>query len=605
MTHLIFLSMTLALSAQADADKDSLHERAMARQSDLILGIYLTTDAVERIFTLERDAAAMLRDYGFTLVTIEVYRSGQIVPIEHLARVRDYFRDHGFEVAGGIATTPGGDTGVRQKGPLAWYNWQNPKTQHDLEEIMRSVAPLFDTFVIDDFLCTGDVSEESKEAKGEAPWSQYRCELMAAVARDVFITPAREANPDITMIVKFPQWYDLFHEYGYALASHAHSFDRVWVGTETRGARTQRYGFVQPFEAFVNYRWIASVAPKTIQAAWFDHGDCDALDFVDQAYQSVLAGARILSVFNFLDVLNGHPGDELLAQEFDRLADLAAAVKTGPVQGVAAYKPVGSDAGGNLYVMDFIGMLGVPLVPMVAFPHEAKVLFLPEQAASDPGVIGKLRARLSRGGRVIVTAGFLARRPEAAELAGLEPVHLDPVRAEAVLLNGEPVPVQHGLDLAALLKPGDADVLLEALVDSTPVPFLIRRRFQNSGLYVLNCHTFSQADFDAVGEVLLAPRELGLLELPQGATDLLRAVFLEPLGLALDAPTRVCLQPFGEQEFFVQNYNETPVSAVLRAPASVAGGTWHNQLTGAEIPVSDGNLIIDLGARSRCWLKPQ
>nr|HPK00252.1 hypothetical protein [Candidatus Hydrogenedentota bacterium] len=147
MTHLIFLSMTLALSAQADADKDSLHERAMARQSDLILGIYLTTDAVERIFTLERDAAAMLRDYGFTLVTIEVYRSGQIVPIEHLARVRDYFRDHGFEVAGGIATTPGGDTGVRQKGPLAWYNWQNPKTQHDLEEIMRSVAPLFDTFV--------------------------------------------------------------------------------------------------------------------------------------------------------------------------------------------------------------------------------------------------------------------------------------------------------------------------------------------------------------------------------------------------------------------------------------------------------------------------
>ena len=605
MTHLIFLSMALVLSGQSDADRDSLHERALARQSDLILGVYLTTDAVEQVFTLERDAAAMLRDYGFTWVTIEVYRSGKIIPIEDLARVRDYFQEQGFEVVGGIATTPGGDTGIRQEGPLGWYNWQNPKTQHDLEEIMRSVAPLFDLFVIDDFLCTGDVSEESKEAKGEARWSEYRCELMAEVARDVFISPAKEVNPDITMIIKFPQWYDLFHQFGYTVASHAGSFDRVWVGTETRGARTQRYGFVQPYEAFVNYRWIASVAPETIQAAWFDHGDCDALDFVDQAYQSVLAGARILSVFNFLDVLNGHPGDELLAQEFDRLADLAATVKTGPVQGVAAYKPVGSDAGGNLYVMDFIGMLGVPLVPTSAFPHEAKVLFLPEQAASDPGVMTKLRARLSRGGRVIVTPGFLARLPEAAELTGVGSVQLAPVRAEAVLLNGEAVPVQHGLDLAALLEPGDAEVLLEALVDSKPVPFLTRRRFQNSGLYVLNCHTFSQADFDAVGEVLLAPRELGLLELPQGATDLLRAVFLEPLGLALDAPTRVCLQPFGEQEFFVQNYNETPVTAILRAPATVDGGTWHNQLTGAEVPVSDGNLLIELDARGRCWLKPR
>ncbi len=608
MTCMLSLAMMLLCSIRAGAAPESVYERAQARQNDLVLGVYLTAGTVERVFELEQDPAALLREYGFTRVTIEVYRSGHIVPAGHLARVRDYFREHGFDVIGGIATTPGGETGVRQEGPLDWYNWQTPKTRQDLEAVVRSAAPLFDVFVIDDFLCTGDVSAESVEAKGDRSWSPYRCELMVSVARDVFIAPAKEANPDITMIIKFPQWYDLFHEYGYAVASHAARFDRVWVGTETRGARTQRYGFVQPYEAFVNYRWIASVAPDTTEAAWFDHGDCDALDFVDQAYQSVLAGARILNVFNFADVLGGHPGDALLAGELDRLADLAAAVRTAPVQGAAAYKPVDSDAGGNLYVMDFLGMLGVPLVPVATFPREAKALFLPVQAAADPAIFAKLQEYLSRGGRAIVTAGFLERVPEAVALAGVEPVLFEPVQASSILANGEPMAVPQGLDLAALLKPGNAEILLEAIVDNVdvePVPFLTRRGVQSGDLYVLNCHTFSQANFDAVGEVLLAPRPLGLLELPQGAADTLRAVFCEPLGLTLEAPTRVSMQPIGERALFVQNYNETPVTLALRTPAVTAGAAWRNRFTGAEVAVSDGRLVFELGARDRCWLEPR
>lgn len=603
MTRVLFLAMTLLCSIRAGAAPESVHERAQARRDDLVLGAYLTAGTVEGLFELEQDPVALLRQYGFTRVTVEVYRSGQIVPPGHLARVRDHFRDHGFEVVGGIATTPGGETGVRQEGPLDWYNWQNPKTRQDLETVMRSVAPLFDVFVIDDFLCTGDVSEESVQARGDRSWSQYRCELMASVARDVFIAPATEANPDITMIVKFPQWYDLFHEYGYAVASHAARFERVWVGTETRGARTQRYGFVQPYEAFVNYRWIASIAPDKTESAWFDHGDCDALDFVDQAYQSVLAGARVLTVFNFADVIGGHPGDALLAQEFDRLADLAAAVRAAPVQGVAAYKPVGSDAGGNLYLMDFMGMLGVPLVPMAAFPSEAKALFLPVQAAADPGGFSKLQEYLSRGGRAIVTAGFLERVPEAVALAGVEPVLFEHIQASAIMANGEPVPVPHGLDLAALLKPGDTEVLLEAIVDAAPVAFLTRRRVQGGEICVLNCHTFSQADFDAVGEVLLAPRPLGLLELPQPAADTLRAAFSEPLGLMLEAPARVSMQPLGERALFIQNYNETPVTIALRAPAITAGAPWRNRFTGADVSITADRLVIELGVRERCWLE--
>ena len=158
---------------------------------------------------------------------------------------------------------PGGAAGLVQ---LA-----KPENPAGSRTVMRSVAPLFDVFVIDDFLCTGDVSEESVQARGDGSWSRNRCELSGSGGPRRLQLSATEANPDITMIVKFPQWYDLFHEYGYAVASHAARFERVWVGTETRGARTQRYGFVQP-TSLCELPWIASIAPDKTESAWFDHG---------------------------------------------------------------------------------------------------------------------------------------------------------------------------------------------------------------------------------------------------------------------------------------------------------------------------------------------
>lgn len=603
MFPMVCLVVPMIFPTMASLGEESVFEQAQARRADLQLGVYLTAGAVESLFDADPDPVVLLREYGFTRVTIEVYRSGRIVPPEQLVRVRDYFQDHGFAVIGGIATTPGGEVGVHQEGPLGWYNWQNPKTRRDLEAVMRVVAPIFDVFVIDDFLCTGDVSDESKQAKGDRSWTQYRCELMAQVGQDVFIAPAKEENPNITMIVKFPQWYDRFHLFGYPVARHAAQFDRVWVGTETRGARTQRFGFVQPYEAFINYRWIASVAPDKTECAWFDHGDCDALDFVDQAYQSVLAGARVLSVFNYSDVVRGHRGDTLLAQEYDHLADLGAAVRHDPVWGVQAYKPVGSDAGGDLYLMDFVGMLGVPLVPTAHFPHEAEVVLLPTQAASDPSILKKMQEYLAQGGRLIMTAGFVSRVPGADEIAGLEPVILYHLTAREIVLDGEEVPVRHGLDLAAALKPKDAKTVLEAVSAKGRIPFLTQSPTETGDVWVLNCHTFSQTDFDAVGEVLLAPRPLGLLELPETAANRLRGVFCDPLGITMHAPTRVTLQPLGEHGFFIQNYNEDSAAVSLTPRRNGNGITYRERFTGNSLVPSDNRMRFEIGPRDRWWLE--
>jgi hypothetical protein len=104
---------------------------------------------------------------------------------------------------------------------------------------MEDIAPIFDSFIVDDFLCTADTSLESKATKGERSWSQYRRDLLAELQSSLFIDPLRKVNPDIDMIIKYPQWYDRFHLFGYDVVRETELYDQVWVGTETRNMNTQ------------------------------------------------------------------------------------------------------------------------------------------------------------------------------------------------------------------------------------------------------------------------------------------------------------------------------------------------------------------------------
>ena len=562
---------------------------AKTRQNDLQFGVYITAQAVNSLLSSEagrREAVSLLRCNGITKAYVEVYRSGLVVDQQLLEKVRDYFLKNDIQVAGGIATVPGKNFGVHQEGPLGWFNWQNEKTQQDLEKVVRMGAKVFDTFIVDDFFCTADTSAESRAAKGTRSWSQYRRDLLVDLAEKIIIKPAKEVNPNIKVIIKYPQWYDRFHLFGYDVAREPKLFDKVWVGTETRGQYTQRYGFVQPYEGFVNFRWISSIAGNKIGGAWFDHGDCDANDFIEQAYQTVLAGAKEIILFSYFNFVNGHPGHHLLRMNVEKLADLAKVVAENPVTGVSAYKPANSDAGGDLYIMDFIGMLGVPLVPVSEYPVNAQVLFLPTQAAVDSDVFAKIQHSMQQNATIIFTAGFLATAKDGkklAEIAGLNwPIRVSPMRTP--------------LALEAKLKTTNTNVLLSVKVGSGKIPFLTKK----DNVFVLNTHTFSQADFDAVGEVLLCPRQLQLLEISQSWANKIRQVFNARLGLKLDAPTRVTLQPLGQSGWFIQNYNQKETN--INFSASDLGHVF-NGFTGEEIDSTGNQLQLILPPRSRIWLK--
>jgi len=622
MKHFVLIGI-IALTAMVRpgySAAQTQQDKAQARVNDLRLASYVTSQEVEQLATdpaVRTKALQTIRRMGITKLYIEVYRSGHVVSPEHLIFTRDWLKDMNIEVVGGIATVPGGDFGVRQKGPLGWFNWQNEKTQRDLEKVVRMAAGVFDTFIVDDFLCTGDVSEESKAAKGNRSWGEYRRELLTELAQSIFIGPAKEVNPNITMIVKYPQWYDRFHLFGYDTKTLPELFDKVWVGTETRGRNTQRFGFVQPYEGFVNYRWLAGIAGDKIGGAWFDHGDCAEHDFIDQAYTSVLAGAAELVFFNFSNVMAGHPDHEKVIAEFDRLADLAAFVREHPVTGVAAYKPPNSDPAGDMYIMDFLGMLGVPIVPVHKFPTDTPVIFLPAQAAADPNLLDHVNKARTRGAQIIFTTNLLIASPdgdELARMAGVGPdIQTKPTRAR----------LMQSREGRLMAEPGKANVTidLESPIEGKAVPgnivctsgdkqlaLLTVTETPRGRIALLNTHTYSQADFDAVGEVLLSPRPLGLLEMNGPALSALREAFG---GSAFDGPACVTYHPLasaGSGSCVIQNFNDKAINVTVNIEKDKSN-EFVDAFSKKPIPVrtteSKNHIALDLSipSRSRVWIR--
>ncbi len=595
-------------SYSANNGNDDLFSYAKMRSDDLRLSIYVTAHAVNNLLANEagmREAISLFRANGATKAYVEVYRGGLVIEKSLLEKVHDKFLENGIEVVGGIATVPGKNFGVKQEGQLGWFNWQNPKTQNDLKKVIKMAAEVFDEFIVDDFLCTADTSDESKIAKGDRSWSQYRRDLLTKLSSEIFIEPAKKVNPNIKIIIKYPQWYDRFHLFGYELAREPQLFDKVWVGTESRGQYTQRYGYVQPYEGFVNYRWIKDIIGDKIGGAWFDHGDCDRNDFIEQAYQSVLAGAKEIVLFNYFDFVNGHKGHHLLRYQFKQLADLAKSVAENQVVGVAAYKPINSDAGGDLYIMDFIGTLGIPLVPVHQYPEDAQVIFLPTQAAADVEILSKVKNSISKGSTVIFTTGFLANAvggKELADIAGVKyPVTIEPQKATHAIENNIFVKIKYGLDLESEVSTTHGKTILTA-AGNGKIPFFIRSYKDGGMIYTINTHTFSQKDFDKVGEVLLCPKPLGLLEIPESWANKIRKAFTMNLYFQLDAPTRIVIQPLGNSGWVFHNYNTTKKTFSFKTD-EIRNAKLIDGFTGKVIEHKDDKLELTLEPRSRIWIK--
>lgn len=546
-------------SGQA-ADTTEPTAKEPAPREALRISVYATAGGIAHLMPnpegLER-VLARLRTLGVSHLFLEGRRGDEHVEPARLKEVRAFFESRGIRCTGGIATVPGAAFGTRQNEALGWLNWESPKTREDVAGFFREDAPVFDELVVDDFYCTGDTSPDSDKARGDRDWGTYRRDLMVSLLKPLVFGPTRSINPGARLIIKFPQWYDRFHMFGYDPARMAEPFDRVWVGTEVRNPETRRMGFVQPTEGYVNFRWIQSVVGPKVEGAWFDHIECTPQNFIDQAYLSVLAGARELTLFNLGDVMDGHPGDALFAERLPELCTLAARLDGRARYGIPYFKPPDSDAADNLYLMDYLAMTGFSILPEAQYPELAKSVILGAQAASDPGIVERMESGLGRGVVFTVTPAFLRKAgPRARALAGVD-VGDTVLETSAAALgqDGRFVPLRRALDVDGSVRVTRAKV---ELASADGVPVFTGHAVRKGRVLVWNVRTFSERNFRDVGEWLLAPRQLGLAELPQPLLDLIRGAVLGPEGLGWEAPAGVMRCDFEDGTAFY-NFKAEPV----------------------------------------------
>jgi len=372
------------------------------------------------------EAVAWCMRYGITRVFVESFRDGYQVPQHLLLNARDYFRQRGFEVSGCVTPT---HLGKASSGWRVVSCYTSQQTQERLQAIFEYTAGVFDQIMIDDFLFTDCTCEECDRARrsrtvtigsrsfrvpGDS-WSDYRLELMVQLSRHRILAPARRVNPRVRLILKYPQWYDRFHERGYDVIRQTSDFDLIWVGTETRD-RDKRGAM--PYEGYFLMRWLSGIGGRKTGGGWYDAIHTTEKTYLEQARGTVLAGARESMLFCYGGLHRDFgPADiEALHPHIPELIEVSGQVQARRVVGVAAYKPAGSPGGEEAYVFDYAGMLGLPLVPCHEFPEKARAAFFSLHALKDPHLVPRLNRLVRRGVPVLLTDGLAAKLGDTVNL---------------------------------------------------------------------------------------------------------------------------------------------------------------------------------------------
>lgn len=569
---LLFLfSLILAAASIADAQPVEFQTYVTAGQVSTLFGdsqqSQTTIDALKRLHIQH--------------VYLESIRGVEAAPLETLTAARDALLANGIGVSAGIATIFGEGFGVDSDKPGIWMNYQAEATQRDLADHISKIAPLFDELIVDDFLATDDESAGSLQARGERSWSEYRLELMTQISKEFIIAPARKANPDIRVVLKYPQWYDRFHRFGYNVVTGHQLYDRIWVGTETRNPDTVRFGFVQPTQGFINYTYIKSFAGEKMGGAWFDFGDCTPGAYLMQAYQSVMAGARELVLFETGSIIANHECLSPFRERQAAVSTLGEIVSDARLVGIPSYKPAHSEAsdalgGANLYIYDYLACMGLTPVMFndLSFGFwPGAYTFLPRQAADDPDII----ERIQLGGHWLTTPDFIQalNSPDIVEFAGYSEAFdlTQPmVEVDAFWVKGKTIPVEDKKYLVrALPWPEEARVHVAAMVDGATVPILFTNIYGATGQRVglirtLNFPTFRHEEFGPDREQFLPPRPIAVTDWPDEVVQEIQEAFLPIRGIHAQAPNGVSIYQYqGEDDLVVfANFSDEAVECSVK-----------------------------------------
>jgi hypothetical protein len=526
-------------------------------------------------------------------VYIETYRGRQTADENTIEPIKKFFVDHNVRVAGGLAlidSSPGGQ--------FKSFDYADASDRQYVQHVVEMAARHFDEIILDDFYFYSTKSDADIAAKGDRSWTYYRLETMDDVSRNVLMKPARQVNPSVKIIIKFPNWYEHFQGLGYDLDQEPKIFDGIYTGTETRDPLfTEQH--LQAYESYSIMRYFENIAPSRNGGGWVDTYDVHYADrYAEQLWDTILSKPREITLFNWAALERScPPGDRWMWQDqptstsFDyrRIStnssdptyasaasysleqiDRVAGNLGNPI-GIKSYRP--PHATGEDFLHNYLGMIGIPIDLYPTFPTDADMLLLTESAKADPDIVSKIKSQLVAGKSVVITSGLL----QALQGKGIEDIcelRCPPRKALVTDFQGprgRPLPA--GTFLPQSLSPGilipqidfltnDAWALVAGIAGTNGYPILLMDRYSNGNFYVLTIPDNFADLYRFPPEVLFAIKRTLLKDFPA----------------ILDAPAQVSLFAYDNNTFVIESYLPTPTTVSL----ALSGGFTHlrNVLTG-------------------------
>ena len=488
-----------------------------------------------------------------------------------LEQAKKFFHDRGIETAGGITYT------INEANSFETFCYSNPEHRKMVQKIAEHTAKHFDEFILDDFFFTSCKSDIEIKAKGMQSWTDYRLKLMTEAGRDLVLKSAKKVNPQVKVIIKYPNWYDHFQGLGFNLEEGPQLFDGVWTGTETRDPAGNQH--LQNYLSYNIIRYFDNLRPGYNGGGWVDVGGLNmGMDrYAEQLHLTMLTKAPEIILFAYHQLLDvklspkyrtpwqgmgtSFNYDEVTAPirledgslvEPTTMARIAGVVlkqtdklihKLGNPVGIKSYKPF--HAAGDDFLQNYLGMIGLPMDMRPVFPEDQQVVLLTAQAAQDTEIMAKIKRQLQSGRDVVVTSSLLKAIPEKlTEVAELRCTDLK------ALVNDFGRYGQSGRDLLIPQVQYYTNDAWEMVSAGRPLtggvsgyPILLRAPYATGNLYVLTI-----------------PDDMGnLYDFPANALNEIRRIMSKDIGVCLEAPSKVGLFVYDNKTLVVENFNDEPV----------------------------------------------
>jgi hypothetical protein len=549
--------------------------------------IYVPVNAIRQLRdprVREQQYQRIAQQLRFDKVYLETYRGGEFADDAALEEIKNFFTAKGIAVAAGVALDARGHAGQ-----FSTLDYENPHDRAVCRRAIELAARHFDEVILDDFFFYTSKSDADIAAKAGRSWTQYRLEKMREVADNLVLKPARAANPQVRMIIKYPNWYEHFQGLGYDLDVEAKKFDFIYTGTETRDPEITDQ-LLQQYHSYLVFRYFDNVRPHGgNRGGWVDTYDTRYVDrYAEQLWDTLFAKAPEITLFNWADLASPQalaPGERqawsaqqtsfdwnaMLHSSADGSAQTAAPGwaraagwsleqadrflgQLGKPIGIASYKPYQSS--GEDFLQAYLGNIGIPIELTPEFPTQAQLVLLTESARQDPNIIAKIRHQLAAGRNVAITSGLLHALQDRGlrdivelEYTGRRIAVRDFVEgygAGAGTSGNEPGNTGHDMLFPEIrFYTNDSWPLIRGVTHARGVPILLMNRYSRGVLYVLNIP-------DNPGD---------LYQLPQPVTNAIRSYLLADFPLRLDAPAQVSLFAYDNGSFIVQSFRPESASA--------------------------------------------